>query len=66
MTSATQAPSRMPSVSIAGYQAVSGMASTMSLIRKSTGKPKENPTPSSRQAAAELSNWIVGWAMPNW
>ena len=54
MTSATQAPSRMLSVSIAGYQAVSGMALTMSLIRKSTGKPKENPTPSSRQAAAKV------------
>ena len=58
VASATHAPSRIStSVWIAGAQQDSGIRSTTSLIRASTGKPKEKPTPRSRQAAANA--WVA-------
>jgi hypothetical protein len=52
VASATHAPSRSPSSSMAGCQHSSGMRSTIRRMRSSTGNPKENPTPRLRQAAA--------------
>ena len=56
VASATQAPSRMaPSASIAGHQpSLSLSVSTAACTRASTGRPKENPTPALRHAAAKV------------
>jgi hypothetical protein len=54
MASATQAPSRMPtSAVIAGYQpSLAVSTSAASRTAASIPQPSENPTPLSRQAAA--------------
>lgn len=59
VASATHAPSRIsPSESMAGYQPSARLrVSTASQTRASTGNPKENPTPRSRQAAAK--RWVA-------
>jgi hypothetical protein len=58
VASATQAPSRIcPSASMAGIQHWAGIWFTIAWIPMLTANPNENPTPRSRQAAA--NPWVA-------